>query len=176
MAAPEYVPIKPMDDVRTYESPPRRPQPWRAVRPGDLHGGQPHGPWLGNPGPDQGFALTIAHRFEGKLHLTKGEHERDAIVGCTGVALKRAALFGRAPVIHDLTVAFTVWGFLTEQAPADLVAIRKPLFEEVAHPEHYAEQRQIVDMVPDATLRMTPPAQVADAFRSDWRSLLLLEA
>jgi hypothetical protein len=88
--------------------------------------------------------------------------------------MKRAALFGRAPVIHDLTVAFTIWGFLTEQAPAELVALRKPLFEEVTLPTHYAEQRQIVDMVPEATLRMTPASKVAEAFRSDWRSLLVI--
>jgi len=57
MAAPEYVPVKPMDDVRAYESPPRRPDPWKAVRPGDLHGSQPRGDGLGSPGPDQGYAL-----------------------------------------------------------------------------------------------------------------------
>ena len=174
MAAPEYVPIKPMDDMRTYESPPRRPQPWRADRPGDLLGSQPHGDRLGNPGPDQGYALTIARGFKGKLHLTPGEQEADAIVGCTGVAMKRAALFGRAPVIHDLTVAFTIWGFLSEQAPAELVALRKPLFEEVTLPTHYAEQRQIVDMVPESTLRMAPASKVTEAFRSDWRSLLVM--
>ena len=30
--------------------------------------------------------------------------------------LKRASLFGRAPVVHDLTVAFTLWGFLDDVA------------------------------------------------------------
>jgi hypothetical protein len=174
MAAPEYVPIKPMDDVRTYESPPRRKDSWRADRPGDLAGSQPHGDRLGNPGPDQGYALTIAARFKGALKLTAGEHEADAIAGCTGVAMKRAALFGRAPVIHDLTVAFTVWGFLTDQPPAELVELRKALFEEVGHATHYAEQRRIVDMVPEETLRIASPSKVAEAFRSDWRSLLLI--
>ena len=64
MAAPEYVPVKPMDDVRTYESPPRRPDPWLAQRPGDLKTGQPRGVHFGNPGPDQGYALVLARRLE----------------------------------------------------------------------------------------------------------------
>ena len=174
MAAPEYVPIKPMDDVRTYESPPRRKDPWRPDRPGDLIGSQPHGDRLGNPGPDQGYGLVIARRFEGKLHLAPGEQERDAILGCTGVALKRCALFGRAPVIHDFTHAFTVWGFLIEKPPADLVDLRKPLFAEVAHATHYADQRRIADMVPESTLRLPHGPQLDEAVRTSWRSLLLI--
>jgi pimeloyl-ACP methyl ester carboxylesterase len=49
-----------------------------------------------------------------------GRNHTDAIVGCIGVALKRASLFGRAPVLHDLTVALTIWGYLGD-APPDLV-------------------------------------------------------
>ena len=135
-----------------------------------MAGRQPLGSGLGTPGPDQGYALVLAHRFEGRLYLTSGEHEADAVSGCTGVALKRASLFGRAPVMHDLTVAFTIWGFLRE-APDDLVALRKPLFEEVANPNHYAEQRRVVDMVPDEALQQSPQ-QVAEAHIRDWRPLL----
>ena len=174
MAAPEYVPIKPMDDVRVYESPPRRPDSWRADRPGDLAGSQPRGDRLGNPGPDQGYGLVIARSFEGKLHLTKGENERDALAGCTGVALKRSALFGRAPIIHDFSHALTLWGFLIEQAPQDLIDARKPLFQEVARPEHYVDQRAIADAVPEATLRLPHGPSLVEAVRSGWRTLLLL--
>ena len=92
--------------------------------------------------------LSLARRFEGKLTLTPGEHEKDALAGAVGVALKRASLYGRAPVVHDLTIALTIWGFLGE-APDDLVALRTPLFEEVWHPHHYAELRQLVDLVPE---------------------------
>jgi hypothetical protein len=72
--------------------------------------------------------------------------------------------------VHDLTVALTIWGFLAE-APAELVALRKGLFEEVWHPHHYAEQRRIADLVPDAALRMTPQ-QVTEAHRARWQDLL----
>ncbi|MGH9275769.1 MAG: hypothetical protein ACRDZU_14070 [Acidimicrobiales bacterium] len=170
MAAPDYVPLDRTQLVRSYESPPRRPQPWRADRPGDLSGFQPRGDLLGAPGPDQGYMLLLARRFRGTLTLTEGEQERDALAGACAVALKRASLFGRAPLIHDLTVALTIWGFLGE-APQELVAVRKPRFEEVAHPHHYAEQRHIADLVPDTVLRMTP-AQVSEAHRRDWRGLL----
>ncbi|HKH04911.1 MAG TPA: hypothetical protein VKA65_07100 [Acidimicrobiales bacterium] len=170
MAAPEYVPQPPLREVRSYESPPRRPDSWTADRPGDIPDGQPRGDRLGSQGPDQGYIYVLARRFQGKLQLATDEHEADALAGCIGVALKRASLFGRAPVVHDLTVALTVWGFLGDAAP-DLINFRQPLFEEVANPHHYPEQRRIVDLVPDEVLRRSPQ-EVADAHRSDWRSLL----
>jgi hypothetical protein len=170
VAAPEYVPVDRTRPIRAYSSPPRREGSWVPDRPGDLTEGQPRGDRLGNQGPDQGYVLTLIRRFAGKLTLTPGEHERDALAGAAGVALKRASLFGRAPVVHDLTVALTVWGFLGE-APKELVEVRKRLFEEIAHPHHYPEQRLVADLVPESTLRKTP-AQVAEAHRADWRSLL----
>ncbi len=169
MAAPEYVPEDRRKVLRAYESPPRRLGSWRPERPGDLDGRQPRGTYLGNQGPDQGYLLVLADRFAGKLTLTDGEHEADALAGCVGVALKRASLFGRAPVVHDLTVALTIWGFLGT-APPELVRLRKPLFEEVANPLHYAEQRRIVDAVPEDVLRRSP-AEVTEARERDWQRL-----
>ena len=171
MAAPEFVPVDKTRPIRAYESPPRRPDPWLATRPAEVvDDGQPRGDRLGNQGPDQGYVLSLIRRFEGKLTLTSGEHERDALAGAAAVALKRASLFGRAPIVHDLTVALTIWGFLGD-APAELVTLRKRLFEEVWHPHHYAEQRRIADLVPDEVLRMSPQ-EVTEAHRGDWRSLL----
>jgi hypothetical protein len=170
VAAPEYVPVDRTKLLRTYTSPVRTRGSWLATRPGELADGQPHGEQLGNQGPDQGFVLRLVRRFEGKLTLTPGEHERDALAGAAAVALKRASLLGRAPVLHDLTIALTVWGFLGD-APSELVTLRKSLFEEVAHPHHYSELRHLCDLVPDTTLRMTPQ-QVTEAHRAGWRSLL----
>jgi hypothetical protein len=170
VAAPEYVPQKAMKHVRSYESPPRQPQSWRPDRPGDSDTGFERGDRFGAQGPDQGYVYVLARRFEGQLQLAADEREEDALVGCTGVALKRASLFGRAPVVHDMTVALTVWGFLGD-APPDLIAFRQPLFAEVASPYHYPEQRRVVDLVPDDVLRRTPD-EIAEAHRSDWRSLL----
>lgn len=170
MAAPEYVPEPAIQNVRSYESPPRRPGSWLPARPGDEPGEYPEGTRLGAPGPDQGYVYVLARRFVGQLQLAHDENERDALVGCTGVALKRASLYGRAPVLTDMTLALTVWGYLGD-APPDLIAYRQPLFAEVSNPDHYSEQRRIVDLVPDEALRLTPE-EVAERHRADWRSLL----
>ena len=173
MSAPEFVPTKAGRHGKAYESPPRRPDSWLAVRPGDLQGrGQPGGPGLGVQGPDQGYALTLARRLRDQLVLADGERADEAIAGCLGVALRRAALFGRAPVIDDLRLAFHLFGFLDNDAPAELIAFRRPLFAEVDSSHHYAEARELAVLVPEATLRMTA-AQVA-ARRADWRGLLAL--
>lgn len=171
MAAPEYVPIPASGAVRSYTSPPRRNDPWTATRPADVvDEGQPHGDRLGTPGPDLGYALRLVHHLDDRLVLAEGEDRDDVVAGCVALAMKRAALYGRAPVIHDLVVAFTVWGYLGD-APAELVELRRPLFAEVAHPHHYAERRELVDRVPDDVLRQ-PPSAVEAAVRADWRALV----
>lgn len=166
MAAPDYVPVPLSDKARVGEVlPPARR--WTATRPADLQGRQPDGHMLGKPGPDQGYGLALAQKFAGRLHVVAGETEADAIAGCTAVALRRASMFGRAPVIYDLDLAFELWGFLGD-APDDLVAFRKALFAGAAH--HYVQQREIADQVPESTLRLTA-AEVRGRL-GEWRSLL----
>ncbi len=156
MAAPDYVPTETAVAHRHYVSPPRRPQPWLADRPGELTGGQPAGPGMGVPGPDQGYALRLARRFEAELLLTPGEDAADAVAGCVAVALRRAALFGRAPVAADLEVAFRLFGFLPPAPDESLVAGRKELFVGIGNPHHYGELRHLVSLVSEAVLRMAP--------------------
>lgn len=176
MAAPDYVPLDVTNRSRAYTSPPRRAGSWWAERPGDLGGtGQPDGPALGTQGPDQGYALKIAHHLADRLHLAEGEHLDDVLAGSVAVALKRASAFGRAPVTHDLLVAFTVFGYLDPAPDGDLVELRRGLFEEVSSPHHYFERRSIPDLVPVEALRRTPVA-VTEAHAADWRSLLALGA
>jgi hypothetical protein len=171
VAAPEYVPIDPTEIPRVYTSPPRLDEAWVADRPGDVvHGGQPSGPLLGNQGPDTGYVLKLARRFDDRLVLAPGEHAADVVAGCVQVAAKRASSFGRAPVIGDLEMAFTVWGFLSE-APDDLVEFRKPLFAEIHHPHHYAERRRIADMVPEEVLRR-PLSRIATTMGQGWQRIL----
>lgn len=168
MPQPEYVPIASSDRVRPSERLPV-PHAWLASRPADLVGpGQPTGPGLGTPGPDQGYALKLARQFDDRLVLTDGIGRDDVVSGCLGVALRRAALFGRAPVIYDIELAYTLFGFLGG-APDDLVAERASLFESASH--HYWDERAISGRVPDSTLLMTP-AQIRERL-SDWRALLL---
>lgn len=170
MSAPKHAPSQVLEPVRTYASPEFVPGSWNPGRPGDIEGFQPEGERLGYQGPDQGFALTIASRLRDRLHTGAGVAVDDAIRGAVNIGLRRASLFGRAPVVHDLVIAFTMWGFLDATPPADLVDRRARLFAGVGNVHHYAEGRLIADIVPEATLRMTPD-QVADLYPSSWRSL-----
>jgi hypothetical protein len=172
MAAPKFAPVSCVDDPRVYGSPDVVPGSWKPNRPADLVGFQPEGARLGNQGPDQGFALKIANGFRDRLQLQPGEHATDAIQGCLGIAQRRASIFSRAPVVHDLTIAFTIWGLLDSDPPAELKTLRARLFEGVSNTlHHYDEARALADMVPEATLRMTP-AQVAAAYPERWKELL----
>ena len=155
MTQPSYVPIVDADQVRpSYRL--RTPGDWRADRVGDVVGPEhPRGRDLGVPGPDQGYALLLAHQlFEDRV-----------------VASARAGRFGRAPVAKDLEFALTLFGFLGD-APDDLVAWRSELFAGAAH--HYRLRRRIVETVPDATLPLAPDEVRTEMSR--WRGLLALAA
>jgi hypothetical protein len=168
---PSFVPIVEADQVRpAYRL--QVPNIWTQSRPSELRGAsQPAGHLLGNPGPDQGFAISLARRFEDRLQLVEGESVEDAIAGCTAVAMRRCARFGRAPAVYDVSFAFTLWGFLGG-APDDLVAVRTLLFRSAAH--HYRAQRVIADSVTEEALRLTPEA-VAERL-DQWRTLVNLPA
>ena len=152
MPQPEYVPVTAGDQVRPVERLPA-PRAWRPDRPADLHGPAAVGRGMGSNGPDQGYALRLAHAFDERAELAEGDQLEDAKAGCVAVAMKRASVFGRAPVMPDLEHAFTLWGYLGD-APDELVALRRRLFPGAAH--HYWDQRVIVDRVPETTLRLTP--------------------
>lgn len=171
MAAPQFVPTDPTERPRAYQGPSTVPSRWTGNRPADIPGRQPSGAHLGSPGPDQGYALLLAERLRPRVSVSAGESVDDALSGCLGIALRRAALYGRAPVIHDLTIALTVWGYLDAAPPADLLEVRRHAFAGLSHlAHHYAEARSLVDQVPEATLRMTPD-QVGRAYPAQWRTL-----
>lgn len=169
MTQPAHVPVARADRVRSADRLPAS-DGWRADRPAELvDSGFPEGPRFGATGPDGGYALTLAKRFKDKLSLQPGEHASDALLGAALVAAKRAALFGRAPVIYDVELALTLFGFLGG-APADLLTLRKERFGALSH--RYVGQRELCDLVPEETLRLTP-ADVRAAL-SAWKDLLAL--
>ncbi len=151
MTQPDHVPITAQERVR----PARRlppPVPWWPNRPGDHKKPlQPTGRDFGTPGPDQGYALLLAERFENRILLGAHEHKQDALAGCTATALRRAALFGHAPTSADLEHAFTLWGFMAEP-PQGMVEMRQPLF--IGAAEDYWKRRSIASAAPESTLRM----------------------
>jgi len=151
MTQPSFVPISDLDQVRhAYQL--HVPGSWSADRPAEIRvPASVPGRRMGTPGPDQGFALQLAERFADRLVLAEGEHVEDVVAGCALVAARRAAMFGRAPCIHDVNAAFALWGFLSAAEP-NVVDARKRLFRSVAH--SYDAQRALVDGVDEALLRL----------------------
>lgn len=158
MTQPKFSPIPIEDEVRPgYHL--GVPAPWVADRPGDLGPGAIRAGDLGGarnegrgvPGPDQGYALRLAELFESRLVLEAGERPKDVLAGAVAIAMRRAALFGRAPVTGDLELALGLFGFL-DPAPAALVVHRKALFTGVDH--DYWARRELASLVPGSTLRM----------------------
>jgi len=81
-------------------------------------------------------------------------------------------MFSRAPVVHDLTIAFTIWGFYDPQPPEELVTLRRKMFDGLRHiSHHYAEARVVADLPPDATMRMSPD-EVSTSYPADWQVLV----
>lgn len=170
MTQPSFVPITEADQVR----PALRlhvPGAWAPDRPAELHiPTRPGRSRMGTPGPDQGFALRLAHRFTGDLQLADGESAEDVVVGCALLASRRAGLFGRAPSVHDVRAALVLWGYLDQAAPGELVAARRETFLGAAH--DYDVQRRLVDGVPDATFRLAPDQVTARVAAGGWRALV----
>jgi len=172
MAAPNRVPTSPTQ-TKHYQSPPRRDGSWRAQRPGETIGeAHPTGSALGNQGPDQGYVLKLTDAFKDRLVLAPGEHVADVIEGAVAVALRRASLFGRAPVSGDVEMGLLAYGYL-HAADDELVALRKPLFAEVHHSTvHYFAAREIAGRVDEAWLRK-PLGDAAAELAGDWRVTLV---
>jgi hypothetical protein len=127
----------------------------------------PSGPRFGSAGPDLGYGLKLARMVEHRLEVPPEERE-DAVLGSFACGARRAASFGRAPVIYDMEWAYILWGFLGD-APEDLVTWRSELFRGAG--EDYWLQRRIVDAVRPETLRLTP-SDVRERLTS-WKELLI---
>jgi hypothetical protein len=172
MTQPKFAPVAEGAEVRDFQKQEVASR-WVTHRPADYKPDPNalHRPNTGNPGPDQGYALHLAERFEDRLRLVAGEHAHDVLKGAVMIALRRASLFGRAPVSPDIELALHLFGYLSDDVPEALVAAREHLFAGVSH--DYWQQRDIADVVPEATLRLSPVA-LRDRMAADpeaWRAL-----
>lgn len=164
MTQPKFAPIPIEDEVR----PARRlgpAAPWRPSRPGELVTSRPDrlaqaapGRGRGAPGPDQGYALRLAERFADRLVLGPGERAEDVLAGAVALAMRRAALFGRAPVVADLEVALCLFGYLAP-AEAAVQERRRAGFAGLGHDEW--RRRELANAVPEAALRVGPKEAAA---------------
>jgi hypothetical protein len=143
---------------------------WRADRPGDLVAGQPTGTLLGRPGPNVGYAVMLAGRLRDTVQLAPHEHAADALAVIAELAMKRAASYGRAPIMPDVEIAASLLAYRGD-VDADFAEWRAEALHGADH--EYGVRRAVVDAVPDAVLRMPPkvPALI-DEFRTELRQTL----
>jgi hypothetical protein len=171
MTQPKFAPILEADEGREVLRLPA-PPPWTPHRPADFKSSpnRPHRPNTGVAGPDQGYALALADRFEGRLRLSEREHPDDVLAAAVAIGLRRAALYGRAPVSGDIALALNLFGYLVA-APEDLVEARERYLRGAAH--DYWQRRDISEAVPERTLRLKPDDVRAglEADPSCWRVL-----
>lgn len=171
MTQPKFAPVTEEAEVRpAYRLAPAAE--WYSHRPADYRPRprEQHRPNMGIPGSDQGYALLLAERFAGRLQLTDVEHVEDVLAGCVAIALRRASMYRRSPVIGDVELPLRLFGFLGG-APEELVEARERLFAGISH--DYWQQRDLADLVPESTLRLTP-AEVGAAIEADHNSWMVL--
>ena len=114
MTQPKFAPILEQDEVRPgYQL--GVPQAWVPHRPGESRPTPRREdlPGLGVRGPDQGYALELATMFRDRLVLEPGEHAEDVLAGAVAIALRRAAILGRAPIATDIALALDLFGYLS---------------------------------------------------------------
>lgn len=156
MTQPKFAPILPNDEVRDlYKL--AAPAAWLADRPADFRAdpAAARRPGRGMTGPDQGYAMLLAGRFAERVQLAEREHLEDVLSGAGVIAMRRAAAYGRAPVSADLELALLLFGYLSV-APVTVTEARKSVFLGISH--DYWRQRELADLVPAATLRLSPAA------------------
>jgi hypothetical protein len=180
MPTDPYVPSEIGDRPRQQQNlPPGLAMPpardWRADRPGDLTapGDAAHvdGALMGRPGPNIGYAYTLAARTCSRLRLSPHEHGEDVIAVLAEIAGKRAARFGRAPVIGDIDVAVELLGF-DGTADEAFVELRARLLHDAGH--DYTRRRELVDAVPEELLRLRGTALAERV--AEWRAQLRLDS
>jgi len=169
MAVDPYVPTRPEDAPRRSVAVPPAAG-WRADRPGDIDpdlGSGRKGVLFGSPGPDSGYALTLAKHFHDQITAVFPETVHDAEYLAAHVAMRRGGVFGRAPVRADVELGFTLFGWLGDP-PADLVEWRRKAVANVGH--DYPRRVSLVEAIPEWVIRQRPD-QIRDRL-SDWKHLL----
>jgi hypothetical protein len=174
MAVDPYVPTRPEDAPRSSVAiPPARG--WRAVRPGDLPPAEPlgrRGRLFGTPGPDSGYALTLAQRLHDRITVAAPETLHDAEALAAQFAMRRGGLLGRAPIQADVELGFTLFGWLGDPPP-ELVEWRRFAAAGVGH--DYARRVRLVEGIPEWVVRQ-PLDKLRGRIATDWRHLLGLES
>lgn len=125
---------------------------WTGGRPGDAAAQNMAGELRGTPGPNVGFGYTLAERASSGFETQPSEDRHDAASVVAEIAMKRAASFGRAPVVGDIEFAVELLGY-DGRADDDFVRERARRVHGAGH--DYPRRRAIVDAVPLSILRLS---------------------
>ena len=173
MAVDPYVPTRPEDAPRRSVAIPPAAG-WRAVRPGDLDpavGAGCKGVLFGSPGPDSGYALTLAGRFHDRITVKAPETVHDAEVIAAQFAMRRGGVFGRAPIQTDVELGFTLFGWLGDP-PAELVEWRRLAVADIGH--DYPRRVTLIEAIPEWVVRHKLD-DIKARLATDWKHLLGLD-
>ena len=156
MTQPDYVPVAAGSQLREVD-PLAIPEAWTPTRPSELAplkvSAVEQGKLLGTPSPDSGFALKLARIRVHKLELAIGEHREDVERAVAAIAIKRAAFFSRAPVIHDVDFAIALLGYGEADIPVEVLEHRKAVVSGVSH--DYFKMRRMLEAIGPETLAAT---------------------
>lgn len=177
MTQPKFTPIMEQNEVREVQRL-GVPAAWSPHRPGESRPTpkQVQQAGLGIPGPDQGYALELATHFEDRLALEPDERSTDVMAGAVAIAMRRASIFGRAPIRSDIEIALGLFGYLSRDEPApppaDLIALRRERFSGAEH--GYWVRRSLAESIPVTTLRLSVEALIKklDEEPGIWRELV----
>lgn len=114
MTTKPFVPPDRDTEYRPEQLPPAAP--WVPHRPAETSA-DPDAASFGTVGPDMGYARTLLTLFSRRL-VPGGCNRDDLLEAGVAVAMRRAAILGRAPVPEDLEVAFLLLGAL-DGVPGD---------------------------------------------------------
>lgn len=165
MATPPFVPM------RATVAPPRRndfagipPARRTPLRPG---AGRPHprAPGFGLPCPDAGYALLLANVVEERLVLEPHERRHDAEFAIATIAMRRAGVLGRAPLIGDVELARVLLAYDSRE-PADFTRWRARRLAGVAHDPDLGQR------LADVAILAAELDQPDDAAVWNWRACL----
>ncbi len=104
------------------ELPPSRP--WRADRPGEVSG-SPDVVMFGAIGPDAGYIGRLAAGYMDRI-VAGVSNKADLVAGAEAIAMRRASVYGRAPIGADLEVGLLVLGAF-EGAPGDWSSLQSAI-------------------------------------------------
>ena len=156
MTQPTFVPIAEADQVR----PAMHldvPGIWITDRPAELVGPTMRkGANIGTPGPDSGFALRLAHRFNDELQLGEGESAHDVLLGVALVAAQAGRPLrpgARASTTSDSPSTCGASSTTCRPTSRPRAGRCSPPFRTTTWPS-----AALVDSVPEETLRLSPDA------------------